>query len=136
MRGRAHLAGRFAFVGFVAGIAATTFLWWFSESGRYVPVILGLRDRLLLLAFPCIGAGLAAAATLLFNERTFGGTEGGLVALLAFLATCATVAGWGGAGVYGFFAFGFFGFIFFGWALIAAGVLVGRRWHVRHTHAL
>lgn len=136
MNGRLQLAGRFAFVGFVAAAAATIFLWRFSGDGRYIPAILGLSSGLNLFAFPVIGAALAGATTLLFNEETFGWAEGGFAAFFAFLAMCALVAGWGGSGVYGFLAFGYFGFLIFGWALVAAGMLVGSRYRASRNHAL
>lgn len=136
MKEKWRLAERFAYMGFIGASAATLFLWFYTSGGIYTPLVLGLKSGLSLFAFPFIGALLAALATLPFKEKSFGGSEGGFAAFVAFLAMCALVAFWGETGVGGFFAFSLFGFIFFGWALVAIGVGVGRRYRARLRNAL
>ena len=116
----------FLVAGFLGGVGGTVFLWQYVGPDHSYLVV-GLRERWMLLAFPFVGAFLSGFWAVCLIAPGFGAKRGATVGLLAFLTFNLILALLGPAGFQGEFVNGIggllgivFSYTFFGFIIFAS----------------
>lgn len=131
MQIRARLLLSFTAAGFALGGLCTVALWDLFHGARYIHMVTGAYPSWLLLAFPFTTAVLTGFTASFFNAESFGAPQGALVSALALVAFCIILNALHGGNLESFGPLLLAAFVFFGWALVPLGALLG--WFLKRS---